>query len=498
MENITIMYPISSGLHILHPISSRLFYKIFSEEDRVNVTFDSSAIVSYMKVANEYGSDKENLILKNSNIDPSSAAFMNDEIRRFDFIHTFSTSNDNIIDSYIEKIKTDIVLVSACTVYDCNFIKRLINHNFRVVLGGIMVNIYGTDKVRDFLKLIGTDSDKVNKNLIIIEGNLDVNVPLYDIILKWKDYKIVENDFSTIWDCDEDYLTPFVYFFDKVYPDDVRQIMVLFTNKCWYGKCKFCMMGNMPSMNTLDGLTEKDDDKVVSTVVKLVNTLKTKRLNLIDPYFVPNKQSLRVIKKIREVIPDISIMAYTNVKSLLIDRNIDMFNEYFDFIKVGLESLSDYALQTINKQHRYNDVLDLVEKFPRFNKNMEFQWLLLEDIPLRDADDVRENYRRIVEFKNSCLEYFNYSQVILNPYLTFPGLSLNDSKHLKIAETVEEKRNIIGMRKVTNFLEKALGFPFNISERIMPPMVRYDINNNILPSDFDIVPPETIGFITRC
>lgn len=496
--DITIMYPISSGMHTLHPISTRLFHKIFSQDDRMNATFDSSAIASYINVIDKYGDDKENLILKNKDIDPSSAAFMNDEIRRFDFIHTYSTSNNQIIDRYIQKVQTDIVLVSVCTIYDCNFVKRLINSGFRVVIGGIMINIYGTQRVRDMLTILGTDVDKLKNNVIIIEGNLDVRVPLYEIITKWKDYKITENIFSTLWECDEDYLKPFVYFFDKAYPNDTRQIMMLFTNKCWYGKCKFCMMGNMSSMNTLNGLTEKDDDMIVNTVSKWVKTLKTKRINLIDPYYVPTKQSLRIIKKIRQAIPDISIMAYTNVKSLLIDKNIDMFNEYFDFIKVGLESLSDYALETIDKQHRYSDVMELVGNFHKFKKSMEFQWLLLEDIPHRDVEDVKEDYERIVDFKHECLDYFNYSQVIFNPYLTFPDLRLNNSNQLKIIETEEEKKNVIGMRKIINFLEKALGFSFDISEKIMPSMVRYDINGNLMPSDFDIIPPETIGFITKC
>lgn len=499
MDNITLMYPISSSLHVLHPISTRLFHKIFSKDDRVNVIFDSSSIVSYMKVAEDYKLGDNDVIMKNRHLDPSSAAFMTDEIRRFDFIHTFSTSNDDIIDSYINKIKTDTVLISACTVYDCNFIKRVVNAGFRVVLGGIMVNIYGIDTTRQMLKTIGTDENKLKTNLIIIQGNLDANVPLYDIILKWKDYIITENDYSTLWDCTEDYLKPFVYFLDKVFPNDVRQIMMLFTNKCWYGKCKFCMMGKMSPMNTLNELTEKDDVKIVEAVLKSVKTLKTKRFNLVDPYFVPTKKSLRIIGKIREAVPDIKIMVYASIKSLLDDKNIDMYCEYFDFIKVGLESCSDYSLSVIEKQHRYKDVLDLVDKFNHFDKTMEFQWLLLEDIPQTDVDEVKENYRRIVEFKQACIEYFDYSQVILNPYLTFPGLKLNTSTgQLRVAETEVEKENVIGMRKVTNFLEKALGFPFNISEKIMPSMVRYDLKGNLMPSDFDIISPDIISYITRC
>jgi len=73
----------------------------------------------------------------------------------------------------------------------------------------------------------------------------------YVLMTRWKDAVITETNYGTIYDCRDDFLT-------KMFNDSPSTIIHLgSSNRCWYGKCKFCTYRGLPVMDSGHPLRRK-------------------------------------------------------------------------------------------------------------------------------------------------------------------------------------------------------------------------------------------------
>ena len=106
-----------------------------------------------------------------------------------------------------EDVHDEYVMVTCINFCDLLIVKDLLDKGNRVVLGGPLLNIkMSPGFMREFLSKMGATSHSLEKNLIIISGDLDLNTDLHRYITAWKDDVIGDTDYTTVYDCREDFL----------------------------------------------------------------------------------------------------------------------------------------------------------------------------------------------------------------------------------------------------------------------------------------------------
>jgi hypothetical protein len=126
------------------------------------------------------------------------------------------------------------------------------------------------------------------------------------------------------------------------------------------------------------------------------------------------------------------------------------------------------------------------------DRDKDIRYLAIFDLASKDQQDIVENYTNLLSMRNTLYDYgFDKVGFSHTPLQLFPSIGLvEDTNYLKI----KNSDNGSGMWYVYNYLKK-FGLEANMSFDHMMPFERYDINGNLLLSDFEYVSSEVMDGI---
>ena len=413
-------------------------------------------------------------------------------------------------DEFILIDTEDEYYVFTCLNFcDLLIVKHLLEQDRRVVLGGPLVNIgLSPSFIRNFLKTMGVSPSLLAENLIILAGNIDLTTDLYQFIKGWKDAAITENDYGTVFDCQHDFLKDF-------YPDTTSiPVHMGFSNHCWYGKCKFCTYRELPRMNFL---ADRAATEISYSIRNLLKTFGSDHIRFIDSYF---RSSSPRVTEILEQIKEFHMTVYTGISMLKDPKYITFLNRYMDCLLIGLETTSDFSLKQVDKGYTLEDIEIAVDNMIKYmDRSIFLEISLILDLPCRDAEDVKTNYRRIAEIKERLTSEGFRVAFHMNILSTFPNLELlhTSERLLETSRDPSQMNLSSGKNYIINILrecgmDKPLQLP---SQAILPdeqnehnlaygyissdiPIIRRDIHGKILPSDLELMDEEVMkAILTR-
>jgi radical SAM superfamily enzyme YgiQ (UPF0313 family) len=352
-------------------------------------------------------------------------------------------------------------------------------------MGGSICNLFTTGEIRRQLIDLGTNTELLNK-LVIIQGYIDLKTDIVEIIRGGRDYSIPYNNFSTIWDTRNNYISSMKPLF-KHFSISNTWYTVLFGNDCWYKKCTFC---NVENNCTQDFIKDSDPDKVFQHIDDLLKEFGSDTIYIDDPYFVFTIQKEDIIKKIRQ--KGYKVALTTGIHLLLREEYIRKLNQFVDKVFIGLESTSNFALSYINKGYNYPKVLAAADKMLKhLSSHIQLKVFIIQDLIMKDRKDIVQNYLRLIDLKNKLrkgnfkeIRYYPMSLTIFNS----PDI-ISKTKHMKITKSNDFYPS--GIWRMYNYLTNNLGLSINpILKKVVLPYQRIDLDGNILPSDFDVVPKD--------
>jgi len=194
---------------------------------------------------------------------------------------------------------------------------------------------------------------------------------------------------------------------------------------------------------------------------------------------------------------------------LMTPGHVEFLNKYINTLLIGLECASVFALKNIRKGYTWDDIRTAVDNIiNHLDKKIFLEMSIILDLPFRDKDDLRTNYRRILEVKERLEDAGFRIGVHMNILSLFPNLELLVEKpsFFKISNGNRDMDNAVGKNYLIHLLKQAgmdgpLLMPSGelIRDRENPvglsygylcsdlPVIRYDVNGNILPSDFQLM-----------
>ncbi len=186
---------------------------------------------------------------------------------------------------------------------------------------------------------------------------------------------------------------------------------------------------------------------------------------------------------------------------------------------IGLESTSDFTLKHVSKGYLYQDIEQAVENMIQYlDRNIFLEISVILDLPYRDAEDVRDNYRRIAALKDRLDEAGFRVAVHMNILSVFPNLELLYTENAMLKRSFESKdiTASTGKNYLIHILKQsgmdhpsqlpsstvlvdennAYGLNYGyISSNV--PVIRQDINGKILLSDLEIMETDVMQRILR-
>ncbi len=482
-----------------YPISSKVLNSNLRRDGRFEIhNVDDISLICYGKAVKAL-EDKYKPILNKIDTPYSHYARIwagGTPISRFSIFYTYTGAFDEYI---LSKIPTRDILCTAYTILDFRLVKTLLNDNRRVMLGGSSTFIYDPEMIRKFMLEMGVDREKVENNLIVVRGYVDLTTDLYSIYKNWKDYKITENDFSTIWDCIEDNLTEKVNIYNSLFHTGLNALL---TSKCWWGKCKFCTYTCFPKHDLTEGVPV---EKIVRYFKKISKSYKSNNIFFNDSYLVNNDYNKQLFKRLTE--EGFTKSLYTGVLLLKRPDYIDFLNENnVTSMLIGVETTIDSSLKFINKGYTRKDIFEMVDMLKkRLNKNTVPDFLLMCDIPLdapnrKDAiRQIREGYKILLDIREDLAsagigngEGCRYA---LAPLRHFPRTDLADGKLLRIESFDRKINDLIGIVPMYKYLGKVLDIDISDIENakcLSEPIMRYLPNGEPLESDANFLDKDTI------
>lgn len=489
-----------------YPMATRIMTENLRQNKNLSVDFSDMPVKTF---GSNVPTALYNEILKKATprFSDNVISFMNQKYMLYNVFYVFMAHGyyDGLI---LETPESEYVIVTCINFCDLLIVAHLLGSGKKVVLGGPLVNIgLSPTFIRKLLQQMGVDRFCLRDNLIIISGNVDLTVDLYKIIKEWQDQKITQNDYRTVYDCREDFLQAHYQGREAI------PVHFGFNNWCWYGKCKFCTYKELPKMDFLAGMT---CDHAVSAIDEIMETFDARHMRFIDSYFRPHAP---VVQEIFEEISHYHITIFTGI-TLLKDKNyIEFVNDKVDCLLIGLESTSDFTLKHVAKGYRYRDIEQAVENMIRYlDRRIFLEISLILDLPYRDKEAVRENYRRVLALKDRLDDAGFRVAVHMNILSVFPNLSLFYAQDSLLSRSFDPSDAAISSGK--NYLihilresgmdqpsrlppskllvdeNNAYGLPYGfISSNV--PVVRRDIDGNVLPSDLELMEPEVMKRILQ-
>jgi hypothetical protein len=432
-----------------------------------------------------------------SRFSPNVMAFLEQKYMVYNIFYVFMAQG--YFDEYILiNPDTEYNILTCLNFCDLLILKHLLQNNKKVVLGGPLINIgLSPSFIRKFMKLMGVHPSKLVKDLIIVSGNIDLTTDLYQIIQDWEDTTIISNDYGTAFECERDFLQ------DLYESSDAIPVHLGFSNHCWYGRCKFCTYRELPKMNFL---ARQEISAVADSIHNLMNTFGSDHIRFIDSYFRRNSAQ---VQEILEQIKGYHITVYTGITLLKDKRYIEFLNRYVDCLLIGLESTSDFSLHQVDKGYTSRDIEIAVDNIIKYMKRDIFLEIsIILDLPCRDSEDVRTNYIKIAELKERLADEGFRIAFHMNILSVFPNLELlNTGERLLSSSRDHSKMDLsTGKNYIINILRKCgMDRPLQLpSNRVLRdeensynlhygyissdvPVLRYDVNGNLLPSDLELM-----------
>jgi len=428
---------------------------------------------------------------------PNIVSFLNQKYMVYNIFYVFMAQG--YFDEYILiDPDTEYNILTCLNFCDLLILKHLLQNNKKVVLGGPLVNIgLSPSFLRKFMKLMGVHPSKLVENLIIVSGNIDLTTDLYEIIRNWKDTTIINNSYGTAFECKRDFLK-------DLYEDSgAIPVHLGFSNHCWYGRCKFCTYRGLPKMNFLAG---QETGTVADSIHDLMNTFGSDHIRFIDSYF---RRDSAQVQEILEQVKGYHITVYTGITMLKDKRYIEFLNRYVNCLLIGLESTSDFSLRQVDKGYTGRDIEIAIDNIIKYmSRDIFLEISIILDLPCKDPEDVRTNYRKIAKLKERLtVEGFRVA-FHMNILSVFPNLELLHTKEglLRSSGNKSDMDISTGKNYIINILRKCgmdrpLQLPSDcvirdeesahnllygyISSDV--PVVRYDVNGNVLSSDLALM-----------
>jgi len=479
-----------------YPMATRIITENLLRNEKLHVTFSDMPVRPF---DSHIDTDLYARILSTaeSRCSPNVFSFLGQKYMVYNIFYVFMAQG--YFDPYIlADTDTEVNILTCLNFCDLLILKHLLEKDRKVVLGGPLINIGLSGAfIRKFMERMGVPPSKLVKNLMIVSGNIDLNTDLYQFILDWKDAAIVQNDYSTVYDCERDFLKDLYRGADDV------PVHLGFNNHCWYGKCKFCTYRGLPRMDFLEG---REVGRAADSIHRLMNGFGSDHIRFIDSYF--RSGSTRV-QEILEQIKDYHITIYTGITLLKKKDYIAFLNRYVNCLLIGLESTSDFSLAQVAKGYTREEVDMAVDNIIRYmSRDIFLEISLILDLPAKDAEDVRANYRRIARLKGRLTREGFRVAFHMNILSVFPNLELlyADAGFLRPSINPSDMRHATGKNYIIDILrqcgmDRPLQLPSGcvlkdednahdliygyISSDV--PVVRHDVDRRVLPSDLELM-----------
>lgn len=468
--NVTYLLSPTSN-YIIHTNASNVLSENLLRDDRIEVYFNRT-LITLVENGIKLKEKVKSLLSDRGSSISVFCKYSNTIERTYSLLCSFY-----FFDRIESTIKTDTVLITCWNLFSLPFVKYLLNRGYKVVIGGVLCNSYPIDFIRNLLKKIGT----INlENLAIVKGYVDLTTDLYSIIKNGKDVVIEKNDFSTIWECEKDYIKKTLNIVKK-YRKNPTWYTVVFNNQCWYNKCTFCNVHSSPEIDFIGNISS---EKLYRSISKNMKQYGTNFLFVNDPYFVFTDKTRKLFSKLRKNGKKIAIQ--TGVNLLKNKEYLNDVNEYIDEIRIGLESCSDFSLQYINKGYKWIDVKESMSQMIKYlRKDIALRYLYIIDLVSADRTDIIRNYTKIsilkkIFFENGFEDFLYFPR---NLHL-FPDVRMaKKTKFLEICDSDDNR--LSGIWKIYRFLDVFIDI--KIPEEIVLPYKRFDMDGNVLPSDYHII-----------
>ncbi|MFO7986369.1 MAG: hypothetical protein R6U38_10910 [Desulfatiglandaceae bacterium] len=479
-----------------YPMATRILTENLLRNPHLEVEFSAIPVSTYQSEVDQKLYDTI-MSKARSQFSPNVVAFMEQKYMVYNVFYVFMAHG--YFDEYIlEQYDTDIQIVSVLNFCDLLIVKHLLQMGKKVVLGGALINIKLSHSfVRRFLQAMGVPAAKLQENLIIVSGNIDLTTDLYAIISAWKDTEIRSNDYGTVYDCERDFLRQYY----RATPS--TPVHFGFNNRCWYGKCKFCTYRELPAM---DFLTHIEKDRIVRYVHDMMQTCGSRQLRFIDSYYRCNSAH---VEDILNQIADYNITIYTGIMLLKNKAYIEFINRHVNCLLIGLESTSDFSLKYVDKGYTYADIEMAVDQIIRYlNRDVFLEISIIVDLPGQDAADIRKNYEQIAALRERLANEGFKVAVHMNILSVFPNLELLYQKEGLLTYSLDPKDldTATGKNHLIHILRKSgMDNPLQLPSRCVikdednrygltygyissdTPVIRYDVNGNRLPSDLELM-----------
>ncbi len=474
------------------PMATRLITCNLLRDKRLQAEFSDIPIRTYTsgiheKLYSEFVANIEGLF------HPNVVRFLNQKYILYNIFYVLMSHG--YYDDYLPAdIESDYAMVTVINYCDLIMVKKLLKKGKKVMLGGPLVNIGLTPPfIRTVLYHMDVKEDLLNTNLIVVSGNIDLSTDLYQLLKDWKDAVIDNNNYGTLFQCGSDFLHGF---YDE---SETIPVHFGFHNRCWYAKCRFCTYKLLPKADFLNAADEKT---IIEYFHRLLKKFNSNQIRFIDSYFRIKDSS---VTNILEAIKQYHITVYTGILLLKNREYIDFLNKYVNVLLIGLESTSDFSLKRVNKGYTYKDILEAFEFIRLYlNRNIYLELSIILDLPAKDTEDVKNNYRNIAQLQEFLLSEGFKVGIHLNILSVHPNMELLYEKDpcLKISTDQDDFRMSSGKNYLIYLLRQA-GMdkpsllpdgPVIIDEQCWRgakygylsskgAVMRYDINGNILPSD---------------
>ena len=416
----------------------------------------------------------------------------------FPFIRIFF-STISYKEEFLKSIKGNYLFYSGSLVaFDLALIYYVLQNGIKVIFGGNLVFNYSIQELRRMLTVMGA-TEEHQKNIIFVNGFVDLTTDLYKILKEWKDTSITKNDFSTFWNCERDYIQDLVSMPGREYRTFLTkrrysdfQATYIFDSHCWWNKCKFCTYNKFPNINTIKN---SNPNIIVNSILNTLSRHRSNSIFIADSCFLFNDKTEFILKKLVE--NHVEIFIYSRINSLLDKNYLEKLNKYISFIKIGMESTDDFALNYIDKGYGKAEIIKAFDKIEKYlRKDIFLSINMIADLPYQSKGDFLQNIDFICKLKEHMIEKgfkirFAFSSLNIVPFLKSKMI---DEKFFKV--TTLDDEYVAGRSMVWKYLEK-LGFDSKISALYTLPYKRYDKDGKILLPDSELIPEDKENFILK-
>jgi hypothetical protein len=389
-------------------------------------------------------------------------------------------------------VPTDVVLLSALSVFDLMVVKLLLGAGRRVVLGGNLTTLYSTERLRGLLRAIGADEAQLHRDLVVVRGYVTPRTDLGAVVREWRDVELAPTpaDLSGMLAARADVVLPYVDAIAMAYRR-VTLALPLATG-CWYGQCEFCTARNQPQLDFTAGM---EPAAVLGHLRELAALYRTPRIILTDNY-------LRLTPREQEILAPrapLHVSGYSGVRLLLDPDYVRTANRCLDGLRIGVESGADATLAAIHKGFTFADLERVATNLiDGFDREKELTLLIVYDLPHASAAEVRAGFARLVALKTRLLQA-GFQRVVVSgfPLLAFPDTALLASPLLEARPAAElDDDELAGGWVLHRWYERRHGVTLPPAlAHLMTAYRRRAADGAVLPPDFRILDQATVDFL---